>query len=47
MSFDGFKSVRRCLKNREYSYNKMTEKRQGPTPGVCLREVSVKRELTV
>ena len=25
----------------------MTEKRQGPTPGVCLKEVSVKRELTV
>ena len=25
----------------------MTEKRLGPAPGVCLREVSVKRELTV
>ena len=25
----------------------MTEKLQGPTPGVRLREVSVKRELTV
>ena len=25
----------------------MTEKRPGPREGVCLREVSVKRELTV
>ena len=31
----------------EKSYSKMTEKRQGPTPRVRLREVSVTRELTV
>ena len=37
----------RCPSNRENSYGKMTENRQGPTPGVRLREVSVKRELTV
>ena len=30
-----------------YSYSKTTEKRQGPTPGVHLIEVSVKREFTV
>ena len=30
----------RCLSYREYSYSKMTEKWQGPTPGVRRREVS-------
>ena len=39
--------LERCPSNRENSYSKMTEKRQGPTPGVRLREVFVKRELTV
>ena len=29
------------LSYREYSYGKMTEKQQGPTPGVHLREMSV------
>ena len=37
----------RCPYYKEYSYSKMTEKRQGPTPGVRLVEVFVKRELTV
>ncbi len=31
----------------EFGYGNMTEKRQGPSPGVRLIEVSVKRELTV
>ena len=33
--------------NREYSYNKMNEKRQRLTPCVRLMEVSVMRELTI
>ena len=34
--------LERCLSHREYSYSKRTEKkRQGPTSGVHLREVSV------
>ncbi len=37
----------RCPSYREFGYSKMTEKRQGPSPGVRLMEVSVKRELTV
>ena len=37
--------LERCPSYREYSYNKMTEKRKWPTPGVRLIEVSVKREL--
>ena len=28
----------RCPSYREYSYSKITEKRQGPTPGVRLLE---------
>ena len=39
--------LERCPSYREFSYSKMTEKRPGPTQGVCLVEVSVKRELTV
>ena len=39
--------LERSPSNRENSYGKMTENRQGPTPGVRLREVFVKRELTV
>ena len=31
----------RCPSYREYSYSKMTDKWQEPTPGVCLREMSV------
>ena len=46
VSVDGFKSVC-CPSYREYSYSKMTEKRQWPKPGVRLTEVSVKTELTV
>ena len=34
------------LSYTEYSYSKMTEKRQGLTSGVRLIEMSVKRELT-
>ena len=45
VSVHGFKKVR-CPSCREYSYSKMTEKWQGPTPGVRLREMSFKRELT-
>ena len=26
---------------RQYNYSRMTEKRQGPTPGVCLWELSI------
>ena len=37
----------RCPSYREFGYSKMTKKRPGPTPGVRLIEVSVKRELTV
>ena len=37
----------RCLSYREFGYSKITEKQPGLTPGVCLLEVSVKRELTV
>ena len=37
----------RCPSYREFGCSKMTEKRPGPTPGVRLMEVSVKRELTV
>ena len=54
LSVDGFNSVccllsvlERCPSYREYSYSKKTEKCQGPTPGVGLREASVKTELTV
>ena len=36
--------IQRCLSHREYSYSQITEKRQGPTLGVHLTEVSVKRE---
>ena len=39
--------LERCSSYREYSYSKMTEKRQGPKPCVRLTEVSVKIELTV
>ena len=39
--------LERCPSYREYSYSKKTEKWQGPTPGVGLREASVKKELTV
>ena len=39
--------LERCPSNRENSYGKMTENRQGPTPDVRLREVFVKRALTV
>ena len=39
---DGFKSVC-CL----YDYSKMTKKWHGTTLDVCLREVSIKRELTI
>ena len=38
--------LERCPSYREYSYSKMIEKRRGPTPGVRVREVSDKRELT-
>ena len=37
----------RCLSYREFGYSKMTKKRPGSATGVRLREVSVKRELTV
>ncbi len=37
----------RCPSYREFSYSKMTEKRQRPSVGVRLIEVSVKREVTV
>lgn len=52
VSIDGFKVSVFCLKCppcREFSYSTMTEKRKGPTPGVCLIiEVSIReRELTV
>ena len=30
--------LQRCPSDREYSYSKMTVKRQGPTPGVRLIE---------
>ena len=39
--------LERCLSYNEFSYSKMTEKWPGPTEGVRLIEVSVKRELTV
>ena len=39
--------LERCSSYKELSYSKMTEKRQGPTQGVRLMDVSVKRELTV
>ena len=39
--------LERCPSYREFSYSKMTGKWQGPTKGVRLIEVSVKRELTV
>ena len=39
--------LERCPSYSENSYSKMTEKQQGPTPDVRLREVFVKRELTV
>ncbi len=39
--------LERCPSCREFCYSKMTEKRQGPSAGVRLIEVSVKRELTV
>ena len=39
--------LKRCPSYREFNYSKMTEKWQGPTQGVRLREVSVERELTV
>ena len=45
MSVHGFKNVH-CPSYREYSYSKMIEKRQGPTPGFRLREKLFKRELT-
>ena len=35
-----------CRSYREYSYSKMIENRQGPTPDVRIIEVSVTRELT-
>ena len=35
-----------CQCYREYSYSKMIENRQGPTPDVRIIEVSVTRELT-
>ena len=39
--------LERCPSYREYSYSKMTEKRQEQTPCVRLMEVSVMRELTI
>ena len=45
VSVHGFKNVH-CPSYREYSYSKMIEKRQGPTPGFRLREKLFKRELT-
>ncbi len=39
--------LERCPSYREFGYSKMTEKWQGPSSGVRLMEVSVKRELTV
>ncbi len=39
--------LERCPSYREFGYSKITEKRQGPSPGVRLIEVSVERELTV
>ncbi len=39
--------LKRCPPYREFGYSKMAEKWQGPSPGVRLIEVSVKRELTV
>ena len=45
MSVHGFKNVH-CPSYREYSYSKMIEKRQGPTPGFRLREKLFERELT-
>ena len=36
-----------CPSYKEFNYSKMTEKRPGPTQGVHLKEVSIKRELTV
>ena len=39
--------VERCPSYKEFGYSKMTETRPGPTQGVRLIEVSVKRELTV
>ena len=36
----------RCPYYKEYSYSKMTEKRQGPTPGVRLVEVFSKQDAT-
>ena len=56
MSVDGFTSFlpvvrlrEECTSYREYeySYSKMTENRQGPTPDVRFIEVSVKRNVTV
>lgn len=35
--------LERC--SREFSYSKMAEKQQGPTAGVCLTEVAIKRGL--
>ena len=39
--------LERCPAYREFSYSKVTEKRQGPTPGVRLIELSIKREFVV
>ncbi len=39
--------LERCPSYREFCYCQMTERRQGPSPGVRLIEVSIKRELTV
>ena len=36
--------LEKCPSYREYSYSKMTEKWQGPTPGVRLRECLSCRE---
>ena len=49
MSVDSFKCplsiLERCPSHGEYSDSKRTEKRQGPTPGVRLREVSVSESI--
>ena len=45
LSVNCFKSVCCPYLRREYICRKMAEKRQGPTPGVRLGEMSVKREV--
>ena len=36
--------LERCLSHREYSYSKVTERRQGPTPGAVLDKYPSHRE---